>query len=63
MSSRISGAGYYQEFLAEREEILRYKWLQSERENHDIGFERALTEWIAGHREDWRNRRREAREA
>jgi len=37
----------YQEFLAEREEILRHKWLESERLGYDIGFERALLDWIA----------------
>ena len=36
----------YQEFLAEREEILRHKWLESERLGYDIGFERALLDWI-----------------
>lgn len=48
----------YQEFLAEREEILRHKWLESERLGHDIGFERALLDWIRKHRESWRNARR-----
>ncbi len=28
----------YKEFLAEREEILRHKWIESEKAGHDIGF-------------------------
>jgi len=44
----------YQVFLAEREEILRHKWLESERLGEDIGFERALTEWTLEHRAVWR---------
>lgn len=48
----------YQEFLAEREEILRHKWLESERLGHDIGFERALLDWIRKHRDCWRAARR-----
>ncbi len=48
----------YQEFLAEREEILRHKWLESEKLGHDIGFERALLDWIRKHRDKWRNSRR-----
>ncbi|OIR18653.1 hypothetical protein GALL_09920 [mine drainage metagenome] len=48
----------YQEFLAEREEILRHKWLESERLGYDIGFERALLDWIRKHREGWRAARR-----
>lgn len=49
----------YAEFLAEREEILRHKWLESERLGYDIGFERALLDWIRKHREDWRRSRRQ----
>lgn len=44
----------YREFLAEREEILRHKWLESEKAGHDIGFERALLDWIRNHRDKWR---------
>ena len=32
----------YQEFLAEREEILRHKWIESEKKGQDIGFELSL---------------------
>ena len=48
----------YKEFLAEREEILRHKWLESEKAGHDIGFERALLDWIRRHRESWRRSRK-----
>jgi hypothetical protein len=47
----------YQEFLAEREEILRHKWIESEKKGKDIGFERALLDWIRKHRESWRGAR------
>lgn len=47
----------YQEFLAEREEILRHKWIESEKQGKDIGFERALLDWIRKHRENWRGAR------
>lgn len=54
----VKHSSLYQEFLAEREEILRHKWLESERLGHDIGFERALLDWIRKHRESWRSARR-----
>jgi hypothetical protein len=47
----------YQEFLAEREEILRHKWIESEKLGHDIGFEKALLDWIVKHRAAWRTLR------
>ena len=54
----VKQSGLYQEFLAEREEILKHKWLESERLGYDIGFERALLDWIRKHRESWRAARR-----
>jgi hypothetical protein len=54
----VSRSSVYQEFLAEREEILRHKWLQSEKAGHDIGFEQALQDWIRNHRDKWRASRR-----
>jgi hypothetical protein len=54
----VKHSSLYQEFLAEREEILKHKWLESERLGHDIGFERALLDWIRKHRESWRTARR-----
>lgn len=47
----------YGEFLAELEEIQRLKWLASERSGRDVGFEHALNEWAANHRESWRRDR------
>ena len=54
----VKQSSLYQEFLAEREEILRHKWIESERLGQDIGFERALLDWIRKHRDGWRNARR-----
>jgi hypothetical protein len=47
----------YGEFLAEQEEIQRLKWLASEREGHDLGFEYALNDWAQNHRAEWRSMR------
>ena len=48
----------YREFQAERDEIMRHKWIESEKQGCDIGFERALVDWIRNHREKWRASRR-----
>jgi len=47
----------YREFLAEREEILRHKWLESEKAGRDVGFDAALMDWITHHRSGWRSAR------
>lgn len=52
--SLVRNSMLYREFLAEREEILRHKWLESEKAGHDIGFEKALLDWVLHHRGGWR---------
>ena len=54
----LSQSSLYREFLAEREEILRHKWLESEKVGYDLGFERALIDWIRKHRDKWRTSRK-----
>jgi len=53
----LKNSSLYREFQAEREEILKHKWIESEKAGHDIGFERALTDWIVRHRSKWRKSR------
>ena len=53
----LANSMLYREFQAEREEILRHKWLESEKAGRDIGFEQALTDWIVHHRSKWRKAR------
>lgn len=54
----VKRSSLYQEFLAERDEILRLKWIESEQTGEDIGFERALLNWVRHHRDEWRADRR-----
>jgi hypothetical protein len=56
----LKNSSLYREFQAEREEILRHKWLESEKAGRDIGFEHALTDWIIKHRSAWRKTRQAA---
>ncbi len=57
----LKNSTLYKEFQAEREEILRHKWIESEKAGRDIGFEAALTDWILKHRSKWRRGRQPAR--
>jgi len=59
----LRNSSLYREFLAEREEILKHKWIESEKAGRDIGFERALTDWIVKHRSKWRKERQAAAQA
>ena len=58
----VKNSKLYRELLAEREEILIHKWLESEKVGRDIGFERAMLDWIVKHRSAWREKRCQARQ-
>ena len=61
-SQFVKNSVLYKEFLAEREEILKHKWIESEKAGADIGFEKALLDWILKYRSNWRDKRqKEAR--
>ena len=57
-SQFVKNSVLYKEFIAERAEILKHKWIESEKAGKDIGFEKALLDWIVKHRSNWRERRR-----
>ena len=54
----VKNSKLYKEFLAERQEILCHKWIESEKVGCDIGFERALFDWIVKYRSAWLDERR-----
>ena len=56
-SQFVKNSVLYKEFLAEREEILKHKWIESEKAGSDIGFEKALLDWIVKYRSSCRNKR------
>lgn len=56
-SDLVTNSVLYKEFLAERDEILRHKWIESEKIGRDIGFEKALLDWILKYRSGWRSSR------
>ena len=57
VSQLVRNSALYKEFLAERAEILRHKWIESEKAGYDIGFERALMDWIVKYRSAWYQQR------
>lgn len=54
MDNILKNSALYKEFLKEREEILKHKWIESQKANKDVGFEWALLDWNFHHRSLWR---------
>ncbi|MDF1658473.1 MAG: DUF4032 domain-containing protein [Verrucomicrobiales bacterium] len=52
--SSPSNSSLYQEFLAERDEVMRHKWLLSEQAGSDVGIETALIDWVLNCRTEWK---------
>ena len=49
----IQNTSLYKEFLAQREEIMKHKWYESERAGRDIGFAQALIDWTLKFKSKW----------
>jgi hypothetical protein len=52
-SELLTASLLYAERQGEREEILKHKWLESEKVGHDIGFDFASVDWRLKHRPRW----------
>jgi hypothetical protein len=61
-SELLKNSLLYRHFHAQREEVLKHKWYESERAGYDIGFDRALTDWAIKHRAEWLKKRQLAAE-
>jgi hypothetical protein len=62
VAALVRDSSLYKEFLAEQDEILRHKWIESEKVGFDIGFDQALIDWIVKHRSAWYEQRRTLRQ-
>lgn len=49
----ISETSLYKEYLAMKEEILKHKWYESEKVGYDIGFAKALMDWVMKYKTTW----------
>lgn len=47
----------YKMFARQRDEILRHKWIESEKAGVDIGFEKALLSWLVKNSTAWSEQR------
>lgn len=43
----------YQEFLAQKEEIMKHKWYESEKAGYDVGFAYAVIDWTIKFKNKW----------
>ncbi len=51
--SAVKKSELWQLFLDEQREILKYKWIESEKAGRDIGIEKAIRDWLQKHYEKW----------
>jgi len=54
----IADTSLYKEYLAQKEEVMKHKWYESERVGHDIGFLQALIDWTIKHKTEWCKKRK-----
>lgn len=49
----LAETSLYKEYLAMREEVMKHKWYESEKCGYDIGFPKALIDWIMKYKSAW----------
>jgi len=54
----LRGSLLCREAQAEREEVMKHKWYESEKKGYDIGFELALVNWRIKYGSQWHRGRR-----
>lgn len=55
--AEVSQLLIYRELKAEQDEVLKHKWIESEKLGYDIGMDRARFEWITKFKSGWRRSR------
>jgi hypothetical protein len=48
----------YKDALSQKEEVLKHKWLESEKAGRDIGYDAALIDWVMKHKSKWKKAQR-----
>ena len=49
----MTKSSLYLYYMDMKHEVEKHKWLESEKVGYDIGFERALVDWMLKHRKAW----------
>jgi hypothetical protein len=49
----VKNSALYKQLTEEKSEVLKHKWIESEKVGHDIGFEKALLNWKIHHKPKW----------
>jgi hypothetical protein len=57
MLDLLKGSLLYREAQAEREEVMKHKWYESEKKGYDIGFEAAQVDWRIKYGSQWHRER------
>lgn len=50
----LSHSQFYRRMILENQEILKHKWIESEKKGRDVGFDRALIDWLIKRSTGWR---------
>lgn len=47
---RFANSYFLRQCQQELDELLKHKWIESEKAGHDIGYDRALLDWVRNYR-------------
>lgn len=48
-------SNFFKEYCQKKEQVMKYKWIESEKQGRDIGLEKAWLQWEARYYRTWKN--------
>lgn len=51
---QLSSSRLYNYLHQQYEEIQKHKWIESEKAGRDIGYDKALLDWLKNHKKNWK---------
>ncbi|EKD27318.1 MAG: hypothetical protein ACD_79C00761G0003 [uncultured bacterium] len=51
----VLGSKFYKEYCLKKEQILQYKWIESEKAGKDIGLDKAWLQWESRYYNMWKD--------
>jgi len=51
----VSCSNFFREYCMKKDQVMKYKWIESEKQGADIGLERAWLQWESRYYQTWKS--------
>jgi len=51
----VNSSNFFKDYCMKKDQVMKYKWIESEKRGADIGLERAWLQWESRHYQTWKD--------